>query len=248
MTRSRIIDFKKVEVKEKSIVKNNNADIVGFLVDEPKPNHKNLDVQYYIAYIKTPFISKDGLEKSNVLPVLLTEKDLLENKFVPGDAYLARGRWSSVKHEDGTFAEFLFAKKILHLDKETVQHRNHIEVDGYVRRRPVIRECYNRYKKVIEKQGETLVTIPRPAGKTADGKDKVKTDTVTVAFRGNFVKAALNLQKGDRVSLKGYLEECINEQGEVIKYVVVPTDVTVLVEIEDYSVAEQASTTDVVTE
>lgn len=233
MTKSRIIDFKKVETREKSIVKNNNADVVGFLVSEPKFNHKNLNIQYYVAHIKTPFVSKDGVEKANVLPVLLTERDLQENNFVVGEAYLARGRWSSVRHEDGTFSEFLFAKKIIQLDKETVQHRNHSEIDGYVRRRPVIRECYNTYKGIMEKQAETLVTIPRPAGKNDDGTDKIKTDTVTIAFRGNFVKAALNLQQGDRIDVKGYLEECKDENGDLVKYVVIATDVTIKVESEE---------------
>lgn len=233
MTKSRILEFKKVEVRDKSLVKNNNADVVGELVELPKPNHKNLDIQYYVAYIKTPFVSKDGVEKANVLPVLLTERDLAETDFIVGEPYLARGRWSSVRHEDNTFSEFLFAKKVVKLEKETVQYRNHSEIDGYVRRRPIIKECYNAYKGVMEKQAETLVTIPRPAGKTADGQDKIKTDTVTVAFRGNFVKAALNLQKGDRISIKGYLEEIKDENGNLVKYVVVATDVTVLVEVEE---------------
>ena len=236
--KNRILEFKKVETREKSIVKNNNADIVGLLVSEPKLNHKNLDIQYYVAHIETPFMTKDGVRKSNILPVLLTERDLEENNFVVGEAYLARGRWSSVRHENGTFSEFLFAKKLIALDKDIVQYRNHSELDGYVRRRPVVRECYNSYKGLIEKQAETLETIPRPAGKTADGQDKIKTDTVTVAFRGNFVKAALNLSKGDRISIKGYLEEIKDEEGNLVRYVVVATDVTVLVETEQRPVAE----------
>ena len=143
MTKSRILEFKKVEVRDKSLVKNNNADVVGELVELPKPNHKNLDIQYYVAYIKTPFVSKDGVEKANVLPVLLTERDLAETDFIVGEPYLARGRWSSVRHEDNTFSEFLFAKKVVKLEKETVQYRNHSEIDGYVRRRPIIKDCYN---------------------------------------------------------------------------------------------------------
>lgn len=246
--KSRILEFKKVETREKSLVKNNNADVVGILVSEPKPNHKNLDIQYYVAHIKTPFISKDGVEKANVLPVLLTERDLQENDFVVGEPYLARGRWSSVRHEDNTFSEFLFAKKVIALDKETVQYRNHCEIDGYVRRRPIIRECYNSYKGIMEKQAETLVTIPRPAGKTADGQDKIKTDTVTIAFRGNFVKAALNLHEGDRISIKGYFEEIKDEEGNLIKYVVVATDVTVLIETEERPVSDEAVVDVTVTE
>lgn len=246
--KSRILEFKKVETREKSLVKNNNADVVGILVSAPKPNHKNLDIQYYVAHIKTPFISKDGVEKANVLPVLLTERDLQENNFVVGEPYLARGRWSSVRHEDNTFSEFLFAKKVIALDKETVQYRNHCEIDGYVRRRPIIRECYNSYKGIMEKQAETLVTIPRPAGKTADGQDKIKTDTVTIAFRGNFVKAALNLYKGDRISIKGYFEEIKDEEGNLIKYVVVATDVTVLIETEERPVSNEAVVDTTVTE
>lgn len=238
MTKSRILEFKKVETKEKSIVKNNNADVVGLLVSEPKLNHKNLDTQYYVVHIRTPFVTKDGVEKSNVLPVLLTERDVQETEFKVGEPYLARGRWSSVRHEDNTFSEFVFAKKVIQLDKETVQFRNHSEIDGYVRRRPVIRECYNSYKGLAEKQAETLVTIPRPAGKTPDGEDKFKTDTVTVAFRGNFVKAALNLHPEDRISIKGYLEECKDENGNLVKYVVVATDVTVIVETPEVSTEE----------
>lgn len=233
--KSRILEFKKVETREKSIVKNNNGDIVGYLKEEPKASHKNLDTQYYKIYIETPFESKDGVRKTNVLPVLLTEKDLAENEFVVGQPYLARGRWSSVRHEEGVFSEFLFAKKIMVLNKEEVQYRNHIEIDGYVRRKPAIKECYNKYKGTIEKQAETLITIPRPAGKTSEGQDKIKTDTVTVAFRGNFVKAAFNVQKGERLAIKGYIEECRDEEGNLIKYVVVPTDVTSVTEVEDIS-------------
>ena len=183
-------------------------------------------------------MSKYGVEKSNILPVLLTEKDRQENDFVVGEPYLARGRWSSVRHEDNTFSEFLFAKKIIKLDKETVQYRNHSEIDGYVRRKPVIKECFNSYKGVMEKQAETLVTIHRPAGRTADGQEKIKTDTVTVVFRGNFVKDALELDKGNRIAIKGYLEEVKDETGNLIKYVVVATDVTVVVEVLDGPVAE----------
>lgn len=228
--KNRILEFQKVEIREKSIVKNNNADVVGILVEEPKPNHKNLDTQYYIAYIRTPFQSKDGVEKSNVLPVLLKERDLEENEFIVGEPYLARGRWSSVRHEDNTFSEFLFAKKVIKLDKETVQYRNHCEIDGYVRRKPVVRECYNVYKGTMERQAEILVTIPRPAGKTLDGKDKFKTDTVSVAFRGNFVKAALRLGEGDRIAIDGYFEEIKDENGVLDKYIIVAREAVVLVE------------------
>lgn len=228
--KNRILEFQKVEIREKSIVKNNNADVVGELVAEPKPNHKNLDTQYYIAYIRTPFQGKDGVEKANVLPVLLKERDLEENEFIVGEPYLARGRWSSVRHEDNTFSEFLFAKKIIKLDKETVQYRNHCEIDGYVRRKPVIKECYNVYKGTMERQAEILVTIPRPAGKTLDGQDKIKTDTVTVAFRGNFVNAALKLSKGDRIAIDGYFEEIKDENGILEKYIIVARDVVILVE------------------
>lgn len=244
MAKSRILEFKKVETREKSIVKNNNADVVGILVEEPKANHKNLEVQYYIAKIKTPFVTKDGVEKENIVPVLLTERDLSENDFVVGQPYLARGRWSSVRHEDGTFSEFLFAKKIIKLDPETVQYRNHIELDGYIRRRPSIQECFNKYKGVAEKQAETLITIPRPAGKTVEGEDKIKTDTVSVAFRGNFVKAALGLKKLGRVALTGYIEEIRDEEGNFVKYVVVPTDVTSVIEVEEKPVDAEVEAAD----
>lgn len=232
MPKNRIIEFKKVEINEKSIFKNNNAEVVGHLVDEPKPNHKNLDTQYFIAHIKTPFETKDGV-KENIIPILLTDRDIQETEFIVGETFLARGRLSSIRLDDGSFSEFLFTKKNLPIDKETVKYRNHVELDGYIRRKPSIRESFNKYKDQWEKQVETLITIPRPAGKSADGKDKIKTDTVTIAFRGNFVKAALKLQKDDRISLRGYIEECKDSEGNLIKYVVVPTDVTVLIEKDD---------------
>lgn len=231
--KTRILNFKTVETREKSIVKNNNADIVGYLVAQPEPSHKNLDIQYFKLLIESPFETKTGEVKTNTIPVLITEQDLNEANFIVGGIYLIRGRWSSVKYEDNTFGEFLYSKKVIDLNEEEVQFRNHIEVDGYIRRRPLIKECYNKYKGKMETQIETLITIPRPAGKTDNGENKIKTDTVSVAFRGNFAKASLGIRAGQRLALKGYLEECVNPEGEVIKYVIVPTDVTVLIEVEE---------------
>lgn len=225
----KVFEFKKFITHEKSLVKNNNAEVVGYLVEEPKFNHENLGVKYYIAKLRTPFESRENV-KENIVPVLLTESDLETTAFIPNEVYLARGRWSSVRHPDGTFSEFLFTKKVMQIPTEEAKMRNFVQLDGYVRRVPEIVESYNKYTGEVGIQAETFLTIPRPAGKDDEGNDKVKTDTVPVAFRGSSLGAASKLRKYERISLKGYIEECVDKDGNVIKHVVVPTHVIILIE------------------
>lgn len=229
MDKIKVFEFKKFVTHEKSLVKNNNAEVVGFLVEEPKFNHENLGIKYYIAKLRTPFESKDSV-KENIVPVLLTEADLEAITLVPGQVYLARGRWSSVRHLDGTFSEFLFTKKVMEIPTEEAKMRNFVLLDGYVRRVPEVVESYNKYTGEVGIQAETFLTIPRPAGKDENGNDKVKTDTVPLAFRGSSLGAATKLRKYERITLKGYIEECVDKEGNVIKHVVVPTHVIILIE------------------
>lgn len=225
----KVFEFKKFVTYEKSLVKNNNTEVVGYLNAEPEFNHENLGVKYYILHLRTPFESKSGV-KENIVPVLVTESDLENLNLVVGNVYLARGRWSSVRHANNTFSEFLFTKKVMEIATEEAKMRNFVQLDGYIRRVPEVVESYNKYTGEVGIQAETFITIPRPAGKDENGNDKVKTDTVPLAFRGSSLRAATKLRKHERITLRGYIEECVDKEGNVIKHVVVPTHVIILIE------------------
>lgn len=213
---SKILRFSEKTEREKSIVKNNLADFVGTAESAPEYSHENFGKKYYMFNIITTY--KD---RTNVLPVQVTEDMLKETPVIPGKGYFARGRWANKRMENG-FKNFLFAKKLIAIPDDEIRPKNHVVLDGYVKRNPFVQKSYDKYNDETKKQVCILISVPRPAGKDEDGENvKTKSDTVTVVFRGESVDAALQLKYGERIEVMGFIEEEKDKDGKLVDYPVV---------------------------
>lgn len=171
---------------------NNNIELVGTVVNEPKYDHETYNEKFYKLELETKRISG----YSDVLPVLISDKQFNINEIKVGDRINIEGQLRTFNlHETDKNRLILNVFAMDVIDTELEYDDNQIHIEGYLCKLPTYRKT-----PLGREITDLLIAVNRNNGKS---------DYIPCICWGRNARCVTRLEVGDLISIDGRLQSRI---------------------------------------
>lgn len=169
---------------------NNRVMLTGKVASTPQFSHETFGEGFYELKLSVPRLS----DKEDIIPVIVSEKLLTDNKFAVGNTVRVKGQFRSYNQNDGEKSKLIlsvFVREIVENTQEEL-NPNIIEITGYICKPPIYRTT--PFKREI---CDILVAVNRAYNKS---------DYLPCIAWGRNARFIKNIQIGSKLFIVGRIQ------------------------------------------